>query len=176
MLDRTVLTYTEGKGNKALEKLAQESVQGLSLEDPLHPTETKTYHSTAITGARRDSGNFFEQLSDDEQKAAHEIREGHMDASGIVNMRAMTFGRVTGKTLDEYTEYRIELLKRYDAWRGELYKLMPEVLNCCIDVLALGMNFTEASQHQHGIISPKTVKRYCLTGIREYVSINGGKK
>jgi hypothetical protein len=170
-MDRTTRTYTEGRTNKALEKLAEETTQGLAQDEKLHLIDGKR---RVQGGAWRDPWKTLnEQLTDDEQNAAKEIMIAHKVCSGWLHFRTMVLERTGGGSQQELSERITGILIRYDRWRkSALIKKAPEILNITLDVFGQGLNFKDVERRYHGMITDKTAKKYCIIGLREYVEIN----
>lgn len=177
--------------NEAYIKYLEEKKQGLAKEEPLIPMHNRWIGNKRIRGgACRDPwASLEEQMSDSEKRAAQEISIGHrLTTDGLNRYAKMSFsgGAIRpGKSrrfgaiayLNKSHEFEDnvfhqDLLERYQNWRHYMAPKMPLVLDACINIFGQGMNFTQASRQSHGLMSDKTVKKYCFQGLREYVLIN----
>lgn len=160
------------KTNEALKKLAEERSGGLAKEQPLVIDELKISHDKTVDTARREPWKSFEEkLTGDEHRAYVEIELGHFYFTAGLQARTSPYGAVRGGIgyiEDEYAEH----IKNYIAWRKHMNLYSPPVLDACLNVIGHGMTFSEASRAGGGIMTDKTVKKYVLMGISEYVREN----
>ena len=160
--------------NRALEKAAEEKSKGLAKENPLIVNH-KSRHNYG--SARRKSDVDLEGILTQEQyEVSKLIGAGHRLQTMETRIRCMDFSTVSGGgSPEEFEAHILDLINAYNEWRAAI-KSMPQVLPACQNVFGEGMSFAQAARHSHGLMSDKTVKRYCIIGCEEYIELHRPKR
>lgn len=162
--------------NEGLVKFAEEYNLGLALHEPLDATQKSRKNTGGAV--RRDAFNvLLKELDEDQAGAAYKIAIGWRVREAPVQLKSasrMWWG-IPGKGVQEATDKLLEIQEEFNKWWNQMtIQKMIDKRSIAIDVCALGKNFTETAWSHN--LSDKTVKKYAIDALDEFVDINRKKQ